>query len=469
MLIPYQCPTCNESTEANYFADQQQVVCKRCGKKATYQLDSLPKGAVLGNGYKILNKLDESSQSQLYLAYQEAMDRKVVLKVLPPGFVDNSEAFQRFQREIKVAASIQHPNILAAYGAGEDGGVYFLIRQYKPGKTLEELISKGALPEKEVIPRMLKIAEALQYAWEEHHILHRNIKPENILFADDGSTMLCDLGIAKPVDKTDMQITQMGFTVGTPEYMSPEQVKGMTDLDCRSDIYSFCIVLYQALTGTVPFSDRSPMVVMEKQLNEIPIPAQFRNPNVSTKASELIDKGLRKDRSERFGSWEELITALKSLDKDHRKERPANKEAHKAGKRKDHGQHGKALANRKNVARAAPQVNRQEVERIAEEMLGAKYRRDRLILYAMAVILPFAMILGGYLFISRNNRMQQLRSLHEEARQMVEEKKYSRAVEKYRELLQALPDGKSNDEWREQVNQELQQAKIQDIMQTLAL
>ncbi len=430
MIVPYDCPSCGETIKGELTKETTDADCPKCGKSSRIPMGWVEPGITLGNGYRIEKKLDEDSHAKLFLACQEAMDRMVVLKILPPEVAANVEEFDRFQREIKLAANIAHPNILSAYGAGEDNGIYFLIRQHKEGQTLEEYCRQNeSMPEKELLTKMIPIAEALKHAWDEKRILHRNLKPENILLAEDG-TFLSDLGIAKSMEKSDMEITRVGFTVGTPEYMSPEQVRGDTDLDCRSDIYSFCTVLYRALTGVVPFEDKSPMVVMQKQLNDVPIPAQFKNNSISTECSSMLDKGLAKDREDRQADWDELIKQMKKIV---RGEQPRRKDPKKATAKP------RKVPQKKKKRPAARQgVNRQEVERIAEEMYG--YKKNRVLLYLVATLLPILLFgLGYMMYQKKKDREQRVEVLFQEVTSNRESEKFDTALKKLEEIQRLAP------------------------------
>jgi serine/threonine-protein kinase len=405
MIIPYPCPDCGKEIKGKYTLNSTSATCSECSKESKIPFEGIVSGMTLGNGYRIEKKLDDQSQAKHYLAYQESMDRKVTLKVLPPEYGEDEEEFKRFQREIKLAAALNHPHILSAFGAGQDAGISFLIRQYKEGQTFEEYCLKNErMEERKLLKCLIPIADALNKAWTEEKILHRNLKPENILLGDDGSAMLADLGIAKSM-KVDADITTAGFTVGTPEYMSPEQVQGKQDLDCRSDIYSFCLLLYRMLTGEVPFADPSPLMVMQKQMNDVPTPAQFKNKDVSTNCSTLIDKGLKKKPEERFQDWDEFLAALKATlkgdtgSKAAAKGGAAKQSMTQSAKRKHRPKHKPPAKESSDDAQAAPAsgggVRREDVERIAQQMYAAKAQRSKTLLYIMATVIP--LLLAGIL------------------------------------------------------------------------
>ena len=314
MIVPFECPECEQAVQAKRDPGANAAVCPECGHTAAVPVGVFP-GVVLGKGYRLEEKLRETSLGDVYLAYQIAMDRHVSVKILPPSMVYDEERFARFQREAQLTGSLQHPGILGAIDADSDSGVYFLVTEYKPGTTLDQHLQQkgGVLEELEALKLLIPLAEALEYAWDEKRVLHRNVKPDNILVTEDGRVLLMDLGIAKSAQDRSADLTGTDYTVGTPEYMSPEQVRGDPDVDMRADLYSLGIVLYRAVVGSLPFQDRSQLVVMTKQLEEAPVPPRTRAPEVSQACSDLVVKMLSKDREERHGSWRELIDAMRGL------------------------------------------------------------------------------------------------------------------------------------------------------------
>lgn len=314
MIVPFDCPECRQAVQAERVPDTNTAVCPDCGHTAAVPLGVFP-GVVLGKGYRLEEKLTETSLGDVYLAYQIAMDRRVSVKILPPSMVYDEERFGRFQREAQLTGSLQHPGILGAIDADSDSGVYFLVTEYKAGITLDQYLQQkgGVLEEREALKLLIPLVEALEYAWNEKRVLHRNVKPDNILVTEEGRVLLMDLGIAKSAQDQSADLTGADYTVGTPEYMSPEQVRGDADVDMRSDLYSLGVVLYRAVVGNPPFQDRSQLVVMTKQLEEAPVSPKARNPEISQGCSDLIMKMLSKDREERHTSWSELIDAMRGL------------------------------------------------------------------------------------------------------------------------------------------------------------
>jgi serine/threonine protein kinase len=267
-------------------------------------------GSVIGKGYKLGDKIGESSLGDLYLATNEADGSQVRVEVLAGQEADDEEKVQRLLQEIELIASLQHANITAALDAGQDDGAYYLVTAYEPGKTLEETLSGGAVAESAALSYVASIAEALKYAWQERKILHRDIKPSSIFITADDSAKLIGFGIAKSSEGQSMGLTGVGFTIGTPEYMSPEQIRAEGDLDFRSDMYALGCVLYEAVTGSLVFTADAPILLMHMHMDEEHEPANVRNGDVSANCSAVVDKMLAKDRDDRYESWQDLIEDL---------------------------------------------------------------------------------------------------------------------------------------------------------------
>jgi eukaryotic-like serine/threonine-protein kinase len=270
------------------------------GKKAPRQI--LP-------GFELIRKLGEGGMGVTYLARQVSMHRLVALKVLRKSLSRSSEFTERFRREARLSGKLNHVNIVQAIDVGEAEGYHYLVMEYVEGKTLKELLpSSGALDEETALHIAMQMARALAYA-NQSGIVHRDIKPDNILVTADQVAKLCDFGLAKQSEE-DSGLTQAGMAMGTPHYISPEQARGETDIDIRGDIYSLGATLYRVATGATPFSGPTAAVVMTKHLSEqLPWP-QDVNPDVSDGVSRVIEKMMAKDRASRYSTPEELIADL---------------------------------------------------------------------------------------------------------------------------------------------------------------
>lgn len=277
--------------------------------------DTIEPGTVIGNGYEIDRKIGDGSMGEIYLAFSEERDKLVQVKILPSHMTDDQEKVERFLQEIKISASLKHPNLLSVIEAGEDNGRYYLVTEYEEGISFHDYIGRYApIHEKDVLKILIQIAEVLNYAWKEKKLLHREVKPENILIKEGSNdAKLTDFGVAKVMEDDTLNLTGMGFTIGTPEYMSPEQVQGDENLDSRSDMYAMGLVLYEAVTKKKPFESENVMALMNMQMSEPHKSVQSVNAKVSDQCSELIDKLLEKDRKNRFLDWDDMIRSMKRV------------------------------------------------------------------------------------------------------------------------------------------------------------
>jgi serine/threonine protein kinase len=257
-------------------------------------------------GYRIVRKLGQGGMASVHLAIQESFDREVALKVMSP-FLNSDPSFAtRFLREARIVAQIHHSSIVPVVDVGQHGGHHYLSMEYLPGGDLKQRIVEGRHGPNLALNICVSISSALDLAHRKGFV-HRDIKPENILFREDGTPVLTDFGIARAID-AGTQLTMVGTMVGTPSYMSPEQVKG-GELDGRSDLYSLGVVFYEMLTGLVPFSADSTMTLAMKHLTEpLPLlPPQFGI------YQPFLDRLMAKDRDDRFGSGAEVIRALRLI------------------------------------------------------------------------------------------------------------------------------------------------------------
>ena len=257
-------------------------------------------------GYRILRELGRGGMASVYLAEQESIEREVALKVMLPALAATDPSFSvRFVREAKIVARLAHPHITAVYDVGVAGPHHYFSMEYVTGGDLKSRIREGMMPKLSfAIAR--QITSALAFAHAKNYV-HRDVKPENILFRQDGTALLSDFGIAKSNDAAS-QMTATGAVIGTPHYMSPEQAQGH-ELDHRSDLYSLGIMLYEMLTGSLPYTGSSALSIGIKHLKE-PIP-QLTSP--AHVYQPLIDKLLAKNPADRFQSGEEVVAAIDAM------------------------------------------------------------------------------------------------------------------------------------------------------------
>jgi len=271
-------------------------------------------GKSLGGRYEVEQRIGGGGMAIVYKAHDNLLNRTVALKILRSQFGHDDDFIVRFRREAQAAASLSHPNIVNVYDVGEEDDIQYIVMEYVEGSTLKELITKkGVLDVEEAVPIAMQICDALDHA-HHNHIIHRDIKPHNILIGKGGRVKVTDFGIARAV--TSATITHTGSVIGSVHYFSPEQARGGISGE-KSDIYSLGIVLYEMVTGNVPFSGDSPISVALKHLQEEIVPPKEINPKLPQSVENVILKSLVKDPLYRYQSVKEMQRDLKTcLDPD---------------------------------------------------------------------------------------------------------------------------------------------------------
>lgn len=264
-------------------------------------------GHILGNRYEVIEKIGGGGMSIVYKAKCKLLNRFVAVKILRPEFTQDEEFVKRFRIEAQSAASLSHPNIVSIYDVGNDNGTYYIIMEYIDGITLKEYIdSKEELPWREAVNIAIQIGSAIDQA-HKNHIIHRDIKPHNILLTKDGVAKVTDFGIARAVSSS--TITMVGSTIGSVHYFSPEQARGGF-VDEKSDLYSLGITLYEMVTGRLPFDGETPIAVALKHIQidaEQPIEL---NANIPKALNDIIMKTIKKEQNKRYQSATEVLSDL---------------------------------------------------------------------------------------------------------------------------------------------------------------
>lgn len=257
-------------------------------------------------GYEILRPIGEGGMASVFLAVQKSLEREVALKVMSPILAANSEFASRFLIEGKITAKLQHPNLVTVYDIGSHNGIYYLAAEYIPGGTLKERLDEGGLSVAEMLDITSDIALGLDFAHQKGFV-HRDVKPGNVLFRNDGRVVLADFGIAKAMDGSNSS-TVAGSSIGTPDYMSPEQARG-EPVDGRSDLYSLGTVLYEMLAGEAPYRASDPFTValmhVTHPVPELPEPYVWLQP--------LIVGLMAKQAGERFNTGSATVEAIQQL------------------------------------------------------------------------------------------------------------------------------------------------------------
>jgi eukaryotic-like serine/threonine-protein kinase len=261
--------------------------------------------------YRILRKLGTGGMANVYLAEDEVLGRRVAIKILNDRHAGDDQFVERFRREAKNAASLSHPNIVSIYDRGEAEGTYYIAMEYLDGRSLKELIvARGPAPIHLAVDYARQILAAIRFA-HRHGIVHRDIKPHNVLVDGEGRLKVTDFGIARAGVS---QMTEAGSIIGTAQYLSPEQAKG-APVDQTSDLYSVGVVLYELLTGVVPFSGDTPVEIAMKHLSSVPEPPSAKRADVPRDLDLVVMRALAKDQSERYQSAEEMDADLRRINR----------------------------------------------------------------------------------------------------------------------------------------------------------
>ena len=264
-------------------------------------------GKIIGNRYEMIEKIGNGGMATVYKAKDLTLKRNVAIKVLKDEFTTDNEFIRRFNIEAQSAASLTHPNIVSIYDVGSEGNIYYIVMELIQGKTLKQIIDEdGVLPWKWSLNIAIQIASALETA-HKNNIIHRDIKPHNIIITEDGIAKVTDFGIAKAVSNS--TITAFGTTIGSVHYFSPEHARGGFT-DAKSDLYSLGIVMYEMLTGRVPFDADTPVSIALKHMQEKPVEPIKLNPSIPFAVNKIILKAMQKDTNLRYQSATEMLKDL---------------------------------------------------------------------------------------------------------------------------------------------------------------
>jgi serine/threonine-protein kinase len=257
--------------------------------------------------YRIIEQLGQGGMATVFKAYHPALDRYVAIKVLHPAFKEDPNFLARFQREARIVAKLEHPHIVPVYDFSEHKGMAYLVMRYVEGETLKAHLTGEPLASERILEILQPVAEALAYAHEQG-VLHRDIKPSNVMLTPEGGIFLTDFGLARMAQSGESTLSQ-DMMIGTPQYMSPEQAKG-EEVDERTDIYSLGVVLFEMLTGRVPFSADTPYAVIHDHIyTPLPLPTTIK-PDIFPALERMVLKALAKEQDDRYQKVTELVLAF---------------------------------------------------------------------------------------------------------------------------------------------------------------
>ncbi|MDZ7620619.1 MAG: serine/threonine-protein kinase, partial [Patescibacteria group bacterium] len=273
-------------------------------------------GRLLGD-YRLLRLLGQGAMAEVYLAEQLSLRRRVAVKILKPELAHDPKYLERFRREAQSAAALVHGSIVQVYEVGEQAGLHFIAQEYVQGQNLREWLRRhGPLDLPQAISVMRQVTAALAKA-AEAGIVHRDIKPENIMLTAEGEVKVADFGLARLTHQDEsLDLTQVGMTMGTPLYMSPEQVEGKP-LDPRSDLYSLGVTCYHLLSGQPPFQSETALGVAVQHIKNQPAPLESKRADLPIALCRIVHRMLAKSPADRFGSAHELLHEIRKLHAEH--------------------------------------------------------------------------------------------------------------------------------------------------------
>jgi serine/threonine-protein kinase len=267
-------------------------------------------GERIADRYELLELVGTGGMSSVFKAHDTLLDRDVALKILHPHYIEDDDYVERFRREARAVARLSHPNIVTVIDRGEEEGRQFIVFEYVDGENLKEHVNRsGPLPVRRAVELALQVARALAFA-HQHGLVHRDVKPQNVLLNADGEAKVTDFGIARSLD-VDHGMTQTGTVLGSSNYIAPEQASGRP-VDAHTDVYSLGVVLYELLTGEVPFDGENFVAVAMKHINQPPPSLLEKRPDVPMRVAAAADRAMQKDPAARFASMDDFAAELEA-------------------------------------------------------------------------------------------------------------------------------------------------------------
>ncbi len=304
----FQCPFCRGIVAVDNSQMGEEVQCGHCDEIVTVPSSRLATGSVIAD-FIIMEELGRGGMGVVYLAHQISLDRPAAVKILQENYANNAEFVVNFIKEARSAAKLNHPHIVQAYAVGEDEGIFYFAMEYIDGETMKAVLRREkVLTTEKAVTIIQQIAEALDCAWKEQKLVHRDIKPDNIMLTKNGRAKLADLGLSRVAG--DVEDEDEDEVMGTPQYISPEHLTG-APMDVRSDIYSLGATFYQFVTGRFPYEGNSATEIAKKHIEANLVPPIIVNPKVPEAISQIIVKMMKKDVNERYQDAEELVEDLR--------------------------------------------------------------------------------------------------------------------------------------------------------------
>lgn len=264
-------------------------------------------------GYRIIRELGAGAMAKVWLGKQLSLDREVAIKVLPRKYTSNPQFVERFYAEGRAAAQLNHPNIVQAFDVGRAGEYHYFVMEFVDGRTVhDDIVKHKKFPEREAVDIAIQVSEALMHA-HERGLIHRDVKPKNVMITKEGVVKLADMGLARAISDKEAAEAEAGKAFGTPYYISPEQIRGEVKIGPPADIYSLGATLYHMVVGAVPFDGKNPSAVMHKHLKEAMIPPDHVNPKLSAGISEVIEMMMAKDPRARYQNCKDLLIDLRAV------------------------------------------------------------------------------------------------------------------------------------------------------------
>lgn len=305
----FQCPFCRGIVAVNNSQMGEEVQCGHCDEIVTVPNARLATGAVIAD-FIIMEELGRGGMGVVYLAHQISLDRPAAVKILQESYANNAEFVVNFIKEARSAAKLNHPHIVQAYAVGEDEGIFYFAMEYIDGETMKAVLKRDkVIPIDKAVTIIQQVAEALDCAWKEQKLVHRDIKPDNIMLTKNGRAKLADLGLSRVAGEAD-ESDDDDEVMGTPQYISPEHLTG-APMDVRSDIYSLGATFYQFVTGRFPYEGASATEIAKKHIEANLIPPMLVNPKVPEPVNQIIVKMMKKNVAERYQDAEELVEDLR--------------------------------------------------------------------------------------------------------------------------------------------------------------